>query len=289
MFTSVAYLGRHSEDITDTSQPLTVTAVGYYRHVTKDVHTVRPNGRSDYQLIYVADGQAHLTVNGEERHLGKGNMILFRPRVPQKYSFCAKDATQVYWVHFTGAAVEQILSQYTFPTNSPYFFAGSCSEYELIYTDMIRELQLRRANYAKMLSCALERLLMLSDRYLKEKLSGGGSALDEAERAVRFFNDNYNRNISVESYAKQHHVSVCWFIKSFTQLTRLTPMQYIISVRIANAKSLLSDTNQSVSQIASAVGYDNSLYFSRIFKKHTGLTPSQYRHSATDGAYAQKE
>ena len=137
--------------------------------------------------------------------------------------------------------------------------------------------------------CLLKAVLDVHGERLTVLVIHVGLNPDEAERAVRFFNDNYNRNISVESYAKQHHVSVCWFIKSFTQLTRLTPMQYIISVRIANAKSLLSDTNQSVSQIASAVGYDNSLYFSRIFKKHTGLTPSQYRHSATDGAYAQKE
>jgi AraC-like DNA-binding protein len=289
MFTNVAYLGRHSEDITDTSEPLLITAVGYYRNITKNTLTSRPSGRGDYQLIYVADGQARLTVDGKERRLGKGNMILFRPSVPQKYSFYAEDSPQIYWVHFTGSDIDKILARYNMPTDKSAFFAGTSSEYEWIYSHMIRELQLRRANYKDMLCNDMHRLLMLIDRYFSEMPSFNSNTIDEIERAVHYFNNNYNADVSIEEYAKQRHISACWFIRSFTQLTRLTPMQYVISVRIANAKSLLGDTSLSIAQVASAVGYENALYFSRIFKKHTGLSPREYRQSANSYTYAQKQ
>lgn len=75
-------------------------------------------------------------------------------------------------------------------------------------------------------------------------------------------------------------MSTCWFIRNFKQYTKMTPLQYILSIRIANAQSLLETTLYSMTEIASIVGYDNPLYFSRIFKKQTGLSPSEYRKNA---------
>ena len=57
----------------------------------------------------------------------------------------------------------------------------------------------------------------------------------------------------------------------------MTPMQYIVSLRITNAMNLIDNTDYNISQVASAVGYDNALYFSRLFHKHTGMAPSDYK------------
>ena len=57
----------------------------------------------------------------------------------------------------------------------------------------------------------------------------------------------------------------------------MTPMQYITFLRITRAKELLRSTDYSIQEISSMVGYENPLYFSRIFKKQTGYSPSEYR------------
>jgi YesN/AraC family two-component response regulator len=54
-------------------------------------------------------------------------------------------------------------------------------------------------------------------------------------------------------------------------------MQYVISLRINNAMNLMENTDYNIEQIAEAVGYDNPSYFRRLFHKHTGLSPSEYR------------
>ena len=54
-------------------------------------------------------------------------------------------------------------------------------------------------------------------------------------------------------------------------------MQYIVSIRITNAQVLLETTDYNVTEIGNIVGYDNPLYFSRIFKKQKGVSPSEYR------------
>ena len=72
-------------------------------------------------------------------------------------------------------------------------------------------------------------------------------------------------------------MSISWFIRSFRRYTNKTPMQYIISLRIANAKMLLETTDYSIKEIGCIVGYDNPLYFSRLFSKYTGMSPAKYR------------
>ena len=54
-------------------------------------------------------------------------------------------------------------------------------------------------------------------------------------------------------------------------------MQYIVSLRVNAAKGYLENTNKSISEISDAVGYENALYFSRLFKKYTGMTPTEYK------------
>lgn len=61
----------------------------------------------------------------------------------------------------------------------------------------------------------------------------------------------------------------------------MTPAQYIQSLRMTNAQYLLEQSANNVSEIANIVGYDNPLYFSRLFKKHFGVSPAQYRKQLT--------
>ena len=56
-----------------------------------------------------------------------------------------------------------------------------------------------------------------------------------------------------------------------------SPMQYILGIRVRNAQTLLETTDDSISNIASIVGYDNPMYFSRLFRKAKGVSPAGYR------------
>ena len=94
--------------------------------------------------------------------------------------------------------------------------------------------------------------------------------------AVTYFNENYNQDISIENYAQTRGMSVSWFIRNFKKYTGMTPMQFIVSLRVNNAQILLGQTNYSIYEIAKIVGYDDQLYFSRLFRKQKGFSPSQY-------------
>lgn len=278
MFTNVAYLHNSLNDMVDTSKSLIVTSCGYYRvHSRPVVSTERPTGRRDYQLLYIAKGKGHFYFDGKEQIITEGNMILYRPNEVQMYYYYAPDKTEAYWVHFTGRHVESILEFYELPETENVFYTGTSPDYQWMYRQMIQELQLCRANYEELLSLMLRHIFIMINRYIVEGRKAGSDIQNEIERATHYFNENYNKPLNIDEYAESRHMSTCWFIRSFKQILKVTPMQYILSLRMANAQSLLETSEYNISEIAEAVGYDNPLYFSRLFHKHIGVSPSEYR------------
>ncbi|MGO5232431.1 helix-turn-helix transcriptional regulator, partial [Thermoguttaceae bacterium LCP21S3_D4] len=91
-------------------------------------------------------------------------------------------------------------------------------------------------------------------------------AAETIDMAIAYFNEHYSESISIEEYAQKIHVSTSWFIRNFKLYAGSTPMHFILQKRICNAEALLLNTEYNINEIAQIVGYDNALYFSRIFK-----------------------
>ena len=279
MYANNAYLNNTTQDIKDKSKPLIVTSCGTYRLYTRPkLPTWRPRGRLDYQLLYIAAGKAHFHFDGKEQIVTAGHMVLYRPKEPQKYEYYGEDQTEVYWVHFTGGNVKNILRSYGLTDDKRVFYCGSGLDYQNLFRTMINELQMCKENYEEVLETYLRLIFIMLKRYFANATkSDNARVVEEIDKATMYFNEHYSEDISIDEYAQNNHVSVSWFIRNFKQCTGSTPMQYILSKRIYNAEILLHDPTYNVTEIAEIVGYDNPLYFSRIFKKVKGISPSEYR------------
>ena len=279
MYANNAYLNNTMIDVKDKSKPLIVTSCGTYRLYTRPLlPTWRPRGRLDFQLLYIASGKAHFHFNGKEHIVTAGHMVLYRPKEPQKYEYYGEDQTEVYWVHFTGGNVTNILRSYGLTDDKQVFYCGSSLEYKELFRNMIYELQMCKENFGEMTEMYLRQLFIMLHRYFLTTLKTENARIvEEMDRATAYFNEHYSEDISIDEYAEKSHVSVSWFIRNFKHCTGITPMQYILSKRIYNAEILLQDPTYNITEIARIVGYDNPLYFSRIFKKAKGLSPSEYR------------
>ena len=281
MYLNSAYLNNSHIDFKDKSRPLIVGSCGTYRLNTHPkLPTYRPRGRLDFQIIYVSAGAAHFHFDHPENDtiVTAGNMVLFRPKEFQKYEYYGADKTEVFWVHFTGSNVTNILRSYGIQDDMRVFFVGSSLEYERVFKKMISELQRCQKDYEELLSVLLRYLLILIHRQLTKQHVLKNEYLDsEMDLAAQYFNDNYHSDLKIEEYAASRGMSVSWFIRNFKQYTHTTPMQYLVERRMTNAQMLLETTNYNITEIGSLVGYDNPLYFSRIFKKQKGMSPSEYR------------
>ncbi len=281
MYINSAYLNNSLVDFKDKSKPLIVGSCGTYHLYTRPkLPTYRPRGRVDFQLLYIASGIAHFYFDHNETDtiVPAGHMVLYRPREPQRYVYYGNEQTEVYWVHFTGSSVKKILQGYGITNEMRVLPTGTSLDYARIFKQMIHELQRCQTHYPEVLTLLLRQLFILIHRQLTREHTRKNDYLDaEMSLAMQFFNDNYNTEVNIEEYASARGMSVSWFIRSFKQYTHTTPMQYIVSRRITNAQMLLETTNYNITEIGQIVGYDNPLYFSRIFRKQKGMSPSDYR------------
>ena len=279
MYTYTGYLNNFDTDMDDQSRPLLVSGCGIYRLVKLPVmETIRPKGRLDYQLLYVSSGKAFFDL-GEETivEVSAGSMVLYRPGEPQRYWYCVQDRPEVCWIHFTGSQADRLLSESGFEKQKKVLSVDISSDYPALFRQIIRELQLKRPCFEEFLPLHLGRIFAEIHRSQKEHTLDHSLNRGEIAKAVHEFNESFAKEIYIRDYAAAQHMSVCWFIRSFRAYMGVTPMQYITSLRITRAKELLRSTSYSIQEISTMVGYENPLYFSRIFKKQTGSSPKEYR------------
>lgn len=279
MYANTGYLWGADVDEERTDIPLAVVSCGNYKLRKMPVlKTVRPYGRKDYQMMYVASGNVYYMEENRQHTALAGSLILFPPNIPQNYMYYREEQTEVYWVHFTGNRAEDTVREVFGGVNAACVLpVGRSSAYPYLYLQMIHELQMKKPCFEELLELRLREQLALAKRYQREALGADWRMKKEVETAVRYFNENYSKPVNISEYAKAQNMSTCWFIRSFRQYTGMPPLQYLTKIRMAKAASLLESTNYNVGEIGAVVGYENPLYFSRIFKKQTGYSPAEYR------------
>ncbi|MCI1832804.1 MAG: AraC family transcriptional regulator [Bifidobacterium sp.] len=288
------YLYQHDVEL-ETRLPLVVSACGRYRMTWRDsFDTLRPSGRRDYQLLYVHSGRAVFYKYEHPYRVGAGTMVLYLPGEPQRYEYRAQDKTEVYWVHFAGSDASRVLSYAGFtgdaqtdpmvpgrqmrPRDANIVHTGVQPQYSQIFGEMVRELQVRRKGFEDLVSLDFRRLLVQVRRCRSEESQDGVKrAAMVVHRSVEYFHRHFSERISIGDYARGHSMSVGWFIRSFRDLTGVSPLRYITLIRLNEAKMLLESTDYPVGEIADMVGYDNPLYFSRLFTAYFGRPPSRCR------------
>jgi AraC-like DNA-binding protein len=107
-----------------------------------------------------------------------------------------------------------------------------------------------------------------------------GSVLEpytEIAEVIKYINDNYHAEITIQSLAELAHLSISQFERKFKKLLNTTPLKYITKLRLNSACELLSQGNSSITKIALSVGYYDHSYFTKIFTRELGTTPKEYR------------
>ena len=97
------------------------------------------------------------------------------------------------------------------------------------------------------------------------------------KQAQEYIRAHFAQDLSLDNVSRQVNVSPYYFTKLFKEETGQTFVEYLTSIRMEKAKTLLNTTDKSMKEICTAVGYSDPNYFSRSFKKNTGETPTEYR------------
>lgn len=234
--------------------------------------------REQYILHLIVSGKGTFITPDGEFTLDSGDIFLIRPFTEIEYYADENEPWEYLWVNFTGADAETLLKRTDFTNESPVM--RKCNEEIKAAMQDIVDNAGTKSYEAAGLTGRLYILLSLIMKNSERK-----SARSPREQAVRriiksateFIATNYPLSISVEDIASAAAVSRTTLFRIFRSELNTTPVDYLISFRLMQAKRLLLETDLSVSAIARSVGYEDSLYFSRAFVKNTGISPTDYR------------
>lgn len=274
MIDNAGYLYPEKRDMgrEDLHVPIAINCCGSKRFFTRDYLRQRPGGRLDYQLLYVYSGTGHYLFSDGWRTMETGSLVLYRPGEPQGYCYYAEESPEIYWIHFTGSEILSQLERFQIHTG----MIGKSPELKSLFDEIISELQLKNMHFSDFLSCDFKRLLMMIDRTRDHYLcpSHNNSSLN---RLILHLNRTYMEPWTISSMAEFCYLSPDYLAHLFKEVTNLSPIRYLNQLRVEKAEELLAVTDLQIQEIATLVGYPDSLYFSRTFKKLTGQAPLTYR------------
>ena len=220
--------------------------------------------RANWAIILKYEGETEYKSGGKTFISNNENAILL-PK-GSNYEWQCKKAGRFYTVEFASdLTCDEIFS---FPVSSYEKLIKSFKqiEYKLITKNQFYKLETARLTYDLLLS-----LLLTSAKSYVPK-----DKRDKIQIALDFMAENYASDITNDSLAALTPFSTVYFRKLFTEMTGLSPMVYLRNIRINKAKQMLKSDYGSISDIAVSLGYSNIYEFSRTFKKHTGLSPTEY-------------
>ena len=151
---------------------------------------------------------------------------------------------------------------------------------------LIQEATLKKTGYQLMLTSLINQIaIILLRNHLGVRqnphleLSRFGLVDRRLRRAIEYIHANYHQEIVLSEIAEAAFLSEYHFAHLFKKVTGLTPNNYLIAVRLEQAKKLLAETDESIANVSLAVGYTSQSHFTKVFRNFTGLTPAKYRES----------
>lgn len=237
-----------------------------------------PAGREDYYLQYLVKGNMDVWIDGTPYTMRPGQAILYYPHTSYRYAMHGQDEVQYYWIHFTGSGADALVADCGIP-NRTLLNIGTDTSLALDFEDIFRDFMIRDNCFDLSATAKLTSICVTISRRSEAAASNPAETDSRIYHSLDYIHKNYARNLNIEELAAREHLSPSRFRTLFKERTGLSPMDYLTALRINHARQLMSQTELTMCEIADMVGYEDQLYFSRIFKKRTGFTPSAYRRS----------
>jgi AraC-like DNA-binding protein len=257
------------------SKSLYPVAMGFYKKAQG--HAMLRDKHDDYLLIYCVSGEGLLTLNNKSIKIGSGDLIVLPRSVLHEYTAKKKTPWSIYWVHCEGSLAHHYITQLSKPENAKVLSIGLHSR---LITDFEALLDTRLSNSlfeSHLHSCSLLRQIITYIVLLYKQTQHQSDKSFNLESVKSLMLTHIHQQLDIDTLANTANLSKFHFIKRYKTLTGRTPINDFIQMKIERACHLLDISDKSIATIGLELGYEDAYYFSRVFNKIMGISPTQYR------------
>lgn len=232
-------------------------------------------------IHYVTKGYGTFKFNGKVFNLKQGDIFILLKGMQVEYVASIDDPWEYYWIGFSGSNANEYLNR-TSITNS---CVANCEENSKIPQIILNMCEISktynpsRSDDILLLKELYSLLYALIEEFPKPFEYKDKELHTYIQDALNFINSNYMHSITVQEIADYVNLSRSYLYKMFIKNLGISPQRYLINLRMYKATLLLKGTKLPIGEVASSVGYSDSLLFSKTFSKHFSMSPLNYRNN----------
>jgi AraC-like DNA-binding protein len=238
----------------------------------------RRKGTPEYIMIICLGGKGTCSVSSKRYELSMGHAIVLPPGLPHRYWADEKDPWRLLWVHFEGRRGEDYFEMLGMSRRKPVFWLHDLALVSEAFEECFRHI-LGGHTDAELfaLSSSLVRFLgvcRLAQRSLNLRRR---QAEDRVLRTLQHMREHIAQPLTLAQLATVAHWTPTHYSAVFKRQLNLSPIEYLLRLKMQRACELLRSTDSRIADIAASLGYEDAFYFSRLFHRRIGETPRSYR------------
>jgi len=274
----------------------------YIRKYNRNTITPELHRHNYVQTNYICQGRGRHVINNHSFDIVKGDIFIIPPYIP--HQIMPVDDVDIEIIEFEFEpefinqnfnSIENIRSFFDFAYIEPFLvsesqvkprlnLAGEIQiEVERILNNVLHEYKNRMVGFDLIIRALLLNLLVIVGREFSKSIeTNQDSLLYDSHRgsimkAIQYINENYTEDFSIDFIASKAMLSKSYFCYFFKNVTGKTFVEYLNGLRISKSMELLKQSHKKILDICYESGFKNISHFNRLFKQHTGLSPTAYR------------
>lgn len=259
---------------------LYITDIGYY---PKAAHHYRKRTQAiqQYVLIYCIDGKGTYRIGSDGVHqtLETNQYVILPAGFEHEYGSAKDTPWTIYWLHFAGTLAPFYAQNADTPHSIQPGINSRISNRITIFEEIFKVLSEGLVDENLHYSASLLHHFLGTLRYIQPYRDAETEQKNTGfiEAVKHFMAENIERHITLQQLADYIGMSASHLSMRFRQQTGNSPIQYLNKLRVEKAAEMLRESDMQINQISYKVGFEDPLYFSRMFSKTMKLSPKEYR------------
>ncbi|AZP04452.1 AraC family transcriptional regulator [Jeotgalibaca ciconiae] len=251
--------------------------------VSAEKNTITANQTTAFQkypyvkIVFINSGEGLLTFKDTSEKIGPNQIVLLNPNIDYYWELSSNQSLEITEIGVHGLEFSHIGEaehEFTY-----YKYDKTDTDSSLFTELLLKELTAKKPGSEEIAKRYIEIILiqLLRNEEFSIRNSLNKKNHKEIQTVKNFMKVNYHKNITLDDLVELVHINKFYLIRIFKQEVGMSPIDYLIHIRIDEAQKMLRNTNIAIADIAHLVGFQSPSHFSKTFRELSNITPSQYR------------